>query len=75
VLEKCQTCVVWLYHNQPKGNSVKTSIPDFVSDFQIQFEEWALSEHFQECLCQSCDPEFHIELNDDFDWSLEYDEG
>jgi hypothetical protein len=54
---------------------MKTSIPDFLSDFQVQFEEWFLSQHPDACNCQECDPEFYIELNDDFDWSLEYDEG
>lgn len=40
----------------------KISIPDFISDFQVQFEEWAMSVHEDLCECQVCDPEFHLEL-------------
>ena len=41
---------------------MKTSVPDFVSDFQIQFEEWVMSIHEDLCTCQACDPEMHMEL-------------
>ena len=46
---------------------MKTSVPDFVSDFQIQFEEWALSTHEDLCTCQACDPEFHMELFEEWE--------
>jgi hypothetical protein len=45
----------------------KITIPDFVSDFQIQFEEWFMSIHEDLCTCQACDPEMHMELFEDWE--------
>ena len=39
----------------------KTSAPD-----------WAMFEdHLDECLCQSCDPEFHMEMGLEWDMAFE----
>lgn len=48
--------------------------PDFQMDFFVQFEEWYFGQpenHVAECVCQSCDPEFHIEMFYDLDIDLE----
>lgn len=46
---------------------MKTSVPDFISDFQVQFEEWVMSIHEDLCTCQACDPEFHMELFEEWE--------
>ena len=50
-----------------KGTTLKTSTPDFVSDFQVQFEEWVMSVHEDICICQACDPELHMELFEEWE--------
>lgn len=42
--------------------SMKTSTPDHLMDFYVQFEEWILSQHPAICNCQDCDPELYLEM-------------
>lgn len=61
-----------------EGSMNTSTTPDFLVDFFVNFEEWYFGQpenHVAECTCQGCDPEFHLEMMDDFDWSFEYNEG